>query len=144
MKIFDSIPENMPQTPFLDRVSDPNDLKKLSQKELIQLADELREFLLYSVSKSGGHLGAGLGVIELTIVLHYLFDSPNDNIVWDVGHQAYPHKILTNRKHLIETIRSKEGLSPFPKRKESKYDAFGVGHSSTSISAALGLSLIHI
>ena len=141
MKIFDSIPENMPQTPFLDRVSDPNDLKKLSQKELIQLADELREFLLYSVSKSGGHLGAGLGVIELTIVLHYLFDSPDDNIVWDVGHQAYPHKILTNRKHLIETIRSKEGLSPFPKRKESKYDAFGVGHSSTSISAALGMSI---
>ena len=141
MKIFDSIPENMPQTPFLDRVSDPSDLKKLSQKELIQLADELREFLLYSVSKSGGHLGAGLGVIELTIVLHYLFDSPNDNIVWDVGHQAYPHKILTNRKHLIETIRSKEGLSPFPKRKESKYDAFGVGHSSTSISAALGMSI---
>ena len=97
--------------------------------------------MLYSVGKSGGHLGAGLGVVELTIVLHYLYDSPSDNIVWDVGHQAYPHKILTGRKNQISSIRSKDGLAPFPSRNESNFDAFGAGHSSTSISAALGLAI---
>ena len=105
------------------------------------MADELREYLLYTVGLSGGHLGSGLGVVELTIVLHYLFNTPEDNLVWDVGHQAYPHKILTGRKDKISNIRQKDGLAPFPSRNESIYDAFGVGHSSTSISAALGMAL---
>ena len=97
--------------------------------------------MLYSVGKSGGHLGAGLGVVELTIVLHYLYDAPSDNIVWDVGHQAYPHKILTGRKNQINSIRSKDGLAPFPSRNESNFDAFGAGHSSTSISSAVGMAI---
>ena len=141
MKIFKKIPNKKPSTPLLDRIEFPKDIKKFSNSELEILANELREFLLYSVGQSGGHLGAGLGVIELTVVLHYLFDTPNDNLVWDVGHQAYPHKILTGRKSKIQTIRKKDGLAPFPNINESAFDAFGVGHSSTSISAALGMSI---
>ena len=140
MKVFSEIPKNLPNTPLLDSINIPEDIKKLNKNQLIALADELREFLLYTVGKSGGHLGAGLGVVELTVALHYIFDTPKDNIVWDVGHQAYPHKIITGRKKEIETIRKKDGLAPFPRRSESDYDAFGVGHSSTSISAALGMA----
>ena len=141
MKIFTQIPNEKPNTPLLDKVNYPNDFRSFSSHELKQLADELREYLLYTVGLSGGHLGSGLGVVELTIVLHYLFNTPEDNLVWDVGHQAYPHKILTGRKDKISNIRQKDGLAPFPSRNESIYDAFGVGHSSTSISAALGMAL---
>ena len=141
MKIFSEIPKQAPSCKLLDKINYPEDLKELSSNELKILADELREFLLYSVGKSGGHLGAGLGVVELTIVLHYLYDAPSDNIVWDVGHQAYPHKILTGRKSQINSIRSKDGLAPFPSRNESNFDAFGVGHSSTSISSAVGMAI---
>jgi len=141
MKVFSEIPKDLPNTPLLDSINIPEDIKKLNKNQLIALADELREFLLYTVGKSGGHLGAGLGVVELTVALHYIFDTPKDNIVWDVGHQAYPHKIITGRKKEIETIRKKDGLAPFPRRSESEYDAFGVGHSSTSISAALGMAV---
>ena len=140
MKIFKKIPEERPNTPLLDKVSMPADLRSFSISELEILSDELREFLLYSVGKSGGHLGGGLGVVELTVVLHYLFNTPYDNLIWDVGHQAYPHKILTGRKNEIESIRQKDGLAPFPSIHESEYDAFGVGHSSTSISAILGMA----
>ena len=140
MKIFKEIPLKKPITPLLDTVNFPSDIRSFSINELEVLANELREFLLYSVGQSGGHLGGGLGVIELTIVLHYIFNTPYDNLVWDVGHQAYPHKILTGRKDKIQTIRKKEGLTPFPSRKESEYDAFGVGHSSTSLSALLGMA----
>ncbi len=142
MKTFKEIPTSKPITKLLDSVSYPSDLKKLNKHELVSLADELREFLLYSVGQSGGHLGAGLGVIELTIVLHYIFNAPEDKIIWDVGHQAYPHKILTGRKDQIETIRKKGGLAPFPNIQESEYDAFVVGHSSTSIGAALGMAAL--
>ena len=141
MKVFSEIPKDLPNTPLLDSINIPEDIKKLNKNQLTALADELREFLLYTVGKSGGHLGAGLGVVELTIALHYIFDTPKDNIVWDVGHQAYPHKIITGRKKEIETIRKKDGLAPFPRRSESEYDVFGVGHSSTSISAALGMAV---
>ena len=141
MKIFTQIPNEKPNTPLLDKINYPNDFRSFSSHELKQLADELREYLLYTVGLSGGHLGSGLGVVELTIVLHYLFNTPEDNLVWDVGHQAYPHKILTGRKDKISNIRQKDGLAPFPSRNESIYDAFGVGHSSTSISAALGMAL---
>ena len=141
MKIFTQIPNEKPNTPLLDKVNYPNDFRSFSSHELKQLADELREYLLYTVGLSGGHLGSGLGVVELTIVLHYLFNTPEDNLVWDVGHQAYPHKILTGRKDKISNIRQKDGLAPFPSRNESIYDTFGVGHSSTSISAALGMAL---
>ena len=141
MRIFTEIPDKKPSTPLLDRVDNPSDIRSFSINELQTLADELREFLLYSVGQSGGHLGGGLGVIELTIILHYLFNTPYDNLVWDVGHQAYPHKILTGRKDRIETIRKKDGLAPFPLRKESEYDVFGVGHSSTSLSALLGMAI---
>ena len=140
MKIFKKIPEERPNTPLLDKVSIPADLRSFSISELEILSDELREFLLYSVGKSGGHLGGGLGVVELTVVLHYLFNTPYDNLIWDVGHQAYPHKILTGRKNEIESIRQKDGLAPFPSIHESEYDAFGVGHSSTSISSILGMA----
>ena len=140
MKIFKKIPEERPNTPLLDKVLIPADLRSFSISELEILSDELREFLLYSVGKSGGHLGGGLGVVELTVVLHYLFNTPYDNLIWDVGHQAYPHKILTGRKNEIESIRQKDGLAPFPSIHESEYDAFGVGHSSTSISAILGMA----
>ncbi len=141
MKTFSKIPQSLPFTPLLDQVNYPSDLKQLAKKELRQLSDELREFLIYSVSKSGGHFGAGLGVIELTVALHYIFNTPEDNLIWDVGHQSYPHKILTGRKKEISTIRSKDGLHPFTSIEESIYDAFGTGHSSTSISAALGMAV---
>ncbi|HOP23510.1 MAG TPA: 1-deoxy-D-xylulose-5-phosphate synthase N-terminal domain-containing protein, partial [Gammaproteobacteria bacterium] len=126
---------------LLDRVNTPSDLRQLPESQLKQFSDELREFLIDSVSNSGGHFGSGLGTVELTVALHYVFDTPHDRIVWDVGHQAYPHKILTGRKDRIETIKKKDGLAPFPKRFESEYDTFGVGHSSTSIGAALGMAL---
>ena len=141
MRIFTEIPDKKPSTPLLDKVDNPSDIRSFSINELQTLADELREFLLYSVGQSGGHLGGGLGVIELTIILHYLFNTPYDNLVWDVGHQAYPHKILTGRKDRIASIRKKDGLAPFPLRKESEYDVFGVGHSSTSLSALLGMAI---
>ncbi|MDA9146367.1 1-deoxy-D-xylulose-5-phosphate synthase [Gammaproteobacteria bacterium] len=141
MKIFKKIPKEKPLTPVLDRVNYPADIRSFSVSELENLSNELREFLLYSVGQSGGHLGGGLGVVELTIALHYLFNTPYDNLVWDVGHQAYPHKILTGRKNQIQSIRHKDGLAPFPAINESKYDAFGVGHSSTSISAILGMAM---
>ena len=134
----------MPQDsryPLLARIDAPADLRTLPESSLQQLAQELRAYLLDSVSKSGGHLAAGLGSIELTIALHYLFDTPDDRIVWDVGHQAYPHKILTGRRDRLHTIKQWQGLAPFPKRDESPYDCFGVGHSSTSISAALGMAI---
>ncbi|MGG1355110.1 1-deoxy-D-xylulose-5-phosphate synthase [Psychrobacter pacificensis] len=135
------IPRVRPHTPLLDAINTPSDMNTLSTTQLITLADELRLFLLYSAGKSGGHFGANLGVIELTIVLHYLLDAPQDQIVWDVGHQAYAHKVLTGRREQLATIRSKDGLTAFPERAESIYDTFGVGHSSTSISAGLGMSL---
>jgi len=126
---------------YLDSISSPNDLKKLNLNDLNQLAEELRTELISSVSKTGGHLGAGLGVIELTIALHYIFDAPQDKIIWDVGHQAYPHKILTGRRARMNTLRQKDGLSGFTNREESEFDPFGAGHSSTSISAGLGMAV---
>ena len=140
MKIFKEFPKNKPKSILLDKVNFPTDLKQLDLSELEVLADELREFLLYSVSQSGGHFGAGLGAIELTIALHYVLDLPNDKIVWDTGHQAYPHKILTGRKDKIHKIRQLDGLAAFPSITESEYDAMSVGHSSTSISASLGMN----
>jgi 1-deoxy-D-xylulose-5-phosphate synthase len=140
LKIFKEIPTELPNTPLLDSVDYPSDLRSFSINELETLASELREFLLYSVGQSGGHLGGGLGVIELTIILHHLYNTPYDNLVWDVGHQAYPHKILTGRKDKIMSIRKKDGLAPFPSRSESEYDTFGVGHSSTSLSALVGMA----
>ena len=141
MKIFSEIPTSPPKTLVLDKVNLPEDIKNLTPIELKTLADDVRAHMLYSVGQSGGHLGGGLGVVELTVVLQYLYDTPDDKIVWDVGHQAYPHKILTGRKDNLTSIRHKDGLAPFPNRKESPYDAFGVGHSSTSISAALGMAI---
>ena len=141
MKFYNEIPDSRPNTPLLDEINSPKDLKPLTLEQLKNLADELRAFLLYQVGQTGGHLGGGLGVVELTVVLHYLFNTPEDNLVWDVGHQSYPHKILTGRKDRLKTIRAKGGLAPFPSRNESKYDAFGTGHSSTSISAALGMAV---
>ena len=141
MKVFDSIPDKCPETPLLDRVNSPSDLKQLKENQLGDFCDELREFLLYTVGQTGGHFGAGLGVVELTVALHYVFDSPKDKIVWDVGHQTYPHKIITGRKSLMSSMRQKDGLHPFPSREESIFDTFGVGHSSTSISAALGMTV---
>ena len=135
------IPRVRPSTPLLDSIDAPSDLNAFTTTQLITLADELRLFLLYSAGQSGGHFGANLGVVELTIALHYLLDTPQDQIVWDVGHQAYAHKVLTGRREQLGTIRSKDGLTAFPERAESVYDTFGVGHSSTSISAGLGMSL---
>lgn len=130
-----------PLTPILDRVQLPSDLKSLSDRELRQLADELRAETISAVSVTGGHLGAGLGVVELTVALHAVFDTPRDKIIWDVGHQCYPHKILTGRRDRIRTLRMENGLSGFTKRSESPFDPFGAGHSSTSISAALGFAM---
>ena len=127
--------------PLLDKIENPSDLRKLPENSLHQVADELRKFLIESVSASGGHFAAGLGSVELSVALHYLFNTPHDRLVWDVGHQAYPHKILTERKNDLGSIRKWGGLAPFPKRDESIYDTFGVGHSSTSISAALGMAI---
>src|SRR5947207_1280171 len=130
-----------PQTPLLDQVKLPADLRKLAPDQLRQVADELRAEMISAVSQTGGHLGAGLGVVELTTALHYIFDTPRDRLVWDVGHQAYPHKILTGRRDRIRTLRTGGGLSGFTKRTESDYDPFGAAHSSTSISAALGMAV---
>ncbi|MDD2865679.1 MAG: 1-deoxy-D-xylulose-5-phosphate synthase, partial [Methylococcales bacterium] len=127
--------------PLLDKINTPTDIRQLEKDQLPQLCQEVREFLTKSVSVSGGHFAAGLGTVEVTVALHYVFDTPNDKLVWDVGHQAYPHKILTGRKDKMTTIRAKNGVSAFPNRDESEYDAFGVGHSSTSISAALGMAI---
>ncbi|MBX8489724.1 1-deoxy-D-xylulose-5-phosphate synthase [Pseudomonas cichorii] len=138
---FKEIPRERPVTPLLDRADTPDGLRRLGEAELETLADELRLELLYSVGQTGGHFGAGLGVIELTIALHYVFDTPDDRLVWDVGHQAYPHKILTGRRQRMTTLRQKDGIAAFPRRSESEYDTFGVGHSSTSISAALGMAI---
>ena len=129
------------KTPLLDRIGSPSDLRNLSASELVKVADELRAETISAVSVTGGHLGAGLGVIELTVALHYVFDTPADRIVWDVGHQTYPHKILTGRRSRIRTLRQGGGLSGFTKRSESEYDVFGAGHSSTSISAGLGMAV---
>ncbi|WP_329845199.1 1-deoxy-D-xylulose-5-phosphate synthase [Stenotrophomonas sepilia] len=127
--------------PRLARIQTPDDLRTFDESELRAVADELRAYLIESVGKSGGHFAAGLGVIELTVVLHYLYQTPVDQLVWDVGHQTYPHKILTGRRDEIHTVKQKDGVAPFPKREESEYDTFGVGHSSTSISAALGMAI---
>jgi 1-deoxy-D-xylulose-5-phosphate synthase len=139
--IFHKIPESRPDTPLLDSIDHPEQLREFSSATLPQLAKELREYLLFSVGQSGGHFGAGLGVVELTIALHYVFNTPEDRLVWDVGHQAYPHKILTGRREQMPTIRQANGLAAFPRRSESNFDTFGVGHSSTSIGAALGMAL---
>lgn len=127
--------------PRLSRIDKPAQLREFPEQELGEIADEVRDYLIQSVASSGGHFGAGLGVVELTVALHYLFDTPNDRLVWDVGHQCYPHKILTGRRDRITTVKKKDGLAPFPRREESEYDTFGVGHSSTSISAALGMAI---
>ncbi|WP_282373681.1 1-deoxy-D-xylulose-5-phosphate synthase [Pseudomonas sp. PS02290] len=138
---FKEIPRERPSTPLLDKAATPDGLRRLGEAELEALADELRLELLYTVGQTGGHFGAGLGVIELTVALHYVFDTPDDRLVWDVGHQAYPHKILTGRREQMSTLRQKGGVAAFPRRSESEYDTFGVGHSSTSISAALGMAI---
>ena len=139
---FDRLPTTAPQTPVLDRIDAVREeINALSSDELVTLANELRQFLLYSVSTTGGHFGAGLGVVELTVALHHVFNTPDDRIVWDVGHQCYPHKVLTGRRDRMGSMRQKGGLSGFPKRSESEFDTFGVGHSSTSISAAMGMAL---
>ena len=127
--------------PRLSQVQSPADLRRFGEDELVVVAEELRAYLIESVGKSGGHFAAGLGVIELTVALHYLYQTPVDQLVWDVGHQTYPHKILTGRRDQIHTVKQKDGVAPFPKREESEYDTFGVGHSSTSISAALGMAI---
>ena len=130
-----------PATPLLDSVQLPADLRALSKDQLPQLADELRQEVISAVSVTGGHLGAGLGVVELTVALHYLFDTPRDRLIWDVSHQAYPHKILTGRRSRIRTLRQPGGLSGFTRRVESEFDPFGAAHSSTSISAGLGMAV---
>ena len=126
---------------YLNKVNYPKDLKKYKIKDLKKISDELRKKTIHAVSKTGGHLGAGLGVIELTVAIHYVFNTPDDKLLWDVGHQAYPHKILTGRKDRIETIRQGGGLYGFVKRSESEYDTFGAAHSSTSVSAGLGIKI---
>ena len=139
--MFNKIPTSRPNTPLLDTIEDPSDLRKLAPEQLTDLARELRHFLLYSVGQTGGHFGAGLGVIELTIALHYSYNTPIDQLIWDVGHQTYPHKILTGRRERMHSLRQPDGLAPFPSQSESIFDVFGTGHSSTSISAALGIEL---
>src|SRR6188508_2279671 len=132
---------DLPPTPLLDTVDTPADLRKLKPADLRQLADELRAETISAVGMTGGHLGSGLGVVELTVAIHYVFDTPRDRLIWDVGHQCYPHKIVTGRRDRIRTIRQGGGLSGFTKRSESEYDPFGAAHSSTSISAALGFAI---
>src|SRR3989475_12377166 len=129
------------KTKLLDAIHDPADLRRLKENELRELADELRQETIAAVSVTGGHLGAGLGVVELTVAIHYVFDTPRDKLIWDVGHQAYPHKILTGRRDRIRTLRQGGGLSGFTKRAASEYDAFGAAHSPTSISAGLGMAV---
>ena len=129
------------RTPLLDQITQIDDLRRFSESDLTQLADELRIATISAVSKTGGHLGAGLGVVELTVALHHVFATPEDRLIWDVGHQAYPHKILTGRRDRIFSLRQKDGLSGFTKRSESEFDPFGAGHSSTSISAGLGMAV---
>jgi 1-deoxy-D-xylulose-5-phosphate synthase len=126
---------------LLTAIDEPAQLRALDRAQLRQLADELRAFILESVSKTGGHLSSNLGTVELTVALHYVFDTPEDRIVWDVGHQSYPHKILTGRREDMARLRMQDGISGFPRREESVYDTFGTAHSSTSISAALGMAL---
>src|SRR5689334_25339090 len=130
----------IPAGPLLQTINSPADLKKIPKEQLHQVCDELRQFIVDVVSVHGGHFAASLGVVELTVALHYIYNTPYDQLVWDVGHQAYGHKILTGRRDQFHTNRLYNGLSGFPKRKESEYDTFGVGHSSTSISAALGMA----
>ena len=130
-----------PSTPLLDTINSPADIRALDKDQLPQLSDELRAEMISAVSVTGGHLGAGLGVVELTVALHHVFDTPDDTLIWDVGHQAYPHKIVTGRRDRIRTLRMGGGLSGFTKRSESEYDPFGAAHSSTSISAALGFAV---
>lgn len=139
--LYTELPTQRPVTPLLDAIDHPQQLRQLEHSQLLQVADELRQYILYAAGQSGGHFGANLGVVELTVALHYCFNTPNDRLVWDVGHQAYPHKILTGRREQITTIRAKNGLAAFPAREESVFDTFGVGHSSTAISAGLGMSL---
>src|SRR5579859_3979606 len=127
--------------PLLAGIATPADVRRLPVSQLPALSHELRDFLIHSVSTRGGHFAAGLGTVELTIALHYVFNTPYDRLVWDVGHQAYPHKVLTGRGDRLHTIKQHQGLAPFPTRSESEYDTFGVGHSSTSISAALGMAV---
>ncbi len=126
---------------LLSKVDSPADIKKLNREQLGQLADELRSFMIHTISKTGGHLASSLGTVELTVALHYVFNAPEDQLVWDVGHQAYGHKILTGRRDQFHTLRQYEGISGFPRREESVYDAFNVAHASTSISAALGMAV---
>ena len=130
----------MKQDNLLQHIESPDDLKKLSRDDLPQLANELRAFILHSVSNTGGHLSSNLGTVELTIALHYVLDTPNDRLIWDVGHQSYAHKILTGRRQQMHTLRKLDGISGFPRRSESIYDTFGTAHSSTSISAAMGMA----
>ncbi|MBP2545771.1 1-deoxy-D-xylulose-5-phosphate synthase [Acinetobacter guillouiae] len=139
--LYTEIPSHRPVTPLLNEINHPQQLRQFEQSQLPQVADELRQFILYAAGQSGGHFGANLGVIELTVALHYCFETPRDRLVWDVGHQAYPHKVLTGRREQLMTIRSKDGLAAFPARDESEFDTFGVGHSSTAISAGLGMAL---
>ncbi|MFV5193018.1 1-deoxy-D-xylulose-5-phosphate synthase [Acinetobacter courvalinii] len=139
--LYTEIPTQRPVTPLLDGIDHPQQLRQLEQSQLVQVADELRQYILYAAGQSGRHFGANLGVVELTVALHYSFNTPDDRLVWDVGHQAYPHKVLTGRRDRIATIRSKNGLAAFPARDESEFDTFGVGHSSTAISAGLGMAL---
>nr|MBL8456987.1 1-deoxy-D-xylulose-5-phosphate synthase [Zoogloeaceae bacterium] len=131
----------MPAYPLLERINHPNELRTLERRDLIALAHELRAFLIESVSRSGGHLSSNLGTVELSIALHYVFDTPEDRIVWDVGHQTYGHKVLTGRRAQMANLRHFGGISGFPRRQESEYDTFGTAHSSTSISAALGMAV---
>src|SRR5450759_3120326 len=135
------MPDKTDAYPLLDAIENPGDLRKLDTAKLTQVSQELREFLIHSVSTRGGHFAAGLGTVELTVALHYVFNTPHDRIVWDVGHQAYPHKVLTGRRERMASLRQLGGLSGFPQRGESNFDTFGTAHSSTSISAALGMAL---
>ena len=139
--LYTEIPTHRPVTPLLDTIDHPQQLRLLERSQLEKVADELRQYILYAAGQSGGHFGANLGVIELTVALHYCFNTPHDRLIWDVGHQAYPHKALTGRREQLSTIRAKDGLAAFPTREESVFDTFGVGHSSTAISAGLGMTL---